>query len=165
MTELVLAYVGTILIAFEFIRKFRDLQALVALLFGWPFRQFINQITSAGRKSTKVKKIKCPSVVLLTLYALLIPVMLLLTIVFYLINLIVAILEDFHNLVNRSYLAARKEYRPTYGFLTRILLRSSERYKGITEQKVIKKLQEREIPVLPIIGVILITVALFMQIL
>jgi hypothetical protein len=163
MTELVLTYVGTILIAFEFIRKFQDLQALVALLFGWPFRSFINAMY-AGRKSTKVQQVKGPRAILLIVYALLIPLMLLLTIVFYLINLIVALLQDFHNLVNRFYLAAMREYRPTYRFLTRISLISSERYKDITEQQVIKKLQQREIPVLPIVGAILITIALFIQI-
>lgn len=164
MTELTLTYVGTVLIAFEFIRKFKDLQAFVALLFGWPFRQFINAMY-AGRKSTKGKKVKEPSLILVVLYALLIPVMLLLTIVFYLINLVIAILEEFHNLVNRFYLSARKEYRPTYGFVARILLRSSERYKGITEKQAIKEVEKREIPVLPIAGVILITISLFMQIL
>jgi hypothetical protein len=164
MTELVLAYVGTILIAFEFIRKFKDLQAFVALLFGWPFRQFINAMY-AGRKSTRGQKVKEPSLILVVVYALLIPVMLLLTIVFYLINLVVAIPEEFHNLVNRFYLSAKKEYRPTYGFVTRMTLRSSERYKSITEKQAIDEIQKREIPVLPIAGVILITIALFMQIL
>jgi len=152
------------LIAFEFIRKFKDIQALVAMSVAWPLRSFVNAM-SVGPRSTKMQKVKKSAVILIVVYALLFLLLIIpLTVVFYLVNLIGAALEEFHNLVNRFYLTAMREYRPTYGFWTKILLRSSEKYEGITEQKVIKELQKREIPVLPIAGVILITIAFIMQI-
>ena len=43
VTELVLTYVGTILIAMEFIRKFTNLQALMAMLVGWPVSSFLRE--------------------------------------------------------------------------------------------------------------------------
>jgi len=161
-TELMLTYVGTVLIAFEFIRESKDIQALVALLFAWPVRSFLNAMT-VGRKSAKVQGIKSPPAILLVVYALLMPVMLLLTLVFYIINLVVALLEEFHNLINHFYLKAQEEYQPTYRFWTKITLRSSKKYKDITEQQVINKLRERGIRILPIIGVILITIAFIMH--
>ena len=43
MTELVLAYIGTILIAMEFVRKFTNLQALMGMLAGWPVTSFFGE--------------------------------------------------------------------------------------------------------------------------
>ena len=163
MTELLLTYIGTILIAFEFIRKFEDLQALVALMFGWPFRQFINTIGKKG-KSKKPPEMTGVQIILLFLYIFLIPVMLVLTIVFYVINFIAAILQEFHLWVNRFYLKARKEYTPTFGFWAKVLLKNSKKY-NISEQRLIREIQKREIPILPIVGIIFITVALFIHIL
>ena len=52
MTELVLAYIGAVLIALEFVRGaktisgFKSLQALVGMLLAWPFRPYLNTISS-----------------------------------------------------------------------------------------------------------------------
>ena len=75
MTELVLTYIGTILIALEFVRGakilsgFKSLQALVGMLLAWPFRPYLNAIGSQ-RKSLEMPVIKTPLLILLFIYAL-----------------------------------------------------------------------------------------------
>jgi hypothetical protein len=165
MTELLLTYIGTFLIAFEFIRKFEDLQALVALLFAWPFRQFINTIGKKGKSKKTPQELTGLQFILLFLYVFLIPAMLALTIVFYIINFIAALLQGFHLWINQFYLKARKEYTPTYGFWAKISLKRSKKYRSISEQRIIREIQKREIPILPIVGIILITTALFIHVL
>lgn len=169
MTELVLAYIGAVLIAFQFVREakiisgFKSLQALVGMLLAWPFRPYLNAIGSQ-RKSLKIPVIKTPLLILLIIYALIfLIIMLPITVVFYLFYFIIVPLELIHFGVNKLYFISQKGYQPTYGFLTRITLNSSKRYKNITEKQVINGLQKREIPVLPIIGVILITIAFIME--
>jgi len=170
MAELVLAYIGAILIALEFVRGakiisgFKSLQALVGMLLAWPFRPYLNTIGSQ-RKSFKIPVIKTPLAILLFIYALIfLIIMLPITAVFYLFYFIIAPLELIHFGVNKLYFTSKRGYRPTYGFFTRIVLNSSNRYKGISEKQVIDESQKREIPILPIIGVILITIAFVMQI-
>ena len=170
MTELVLAYIGAVLIALEFVRGakiisgFKALQALVGMLFAWPFRPYLNTIGSP-RKSLKMPVIKTPLLILLIIYALIfLIIMLPITAVFYLFYFIIAPLELIHFGVNKLYFISHKEYRPTYGLFTRATLSSSKKYKNITEKQVINKIGEREIPIVPIIGVILITTAFIMQI-
>ncbi len=169
MTELVLAYIGAVLIALEFVRGakiisgFKSLQALVGMLLAWPFRPYLNAIGSQ-RNPLKIPVIKTPLLILLIIYALIfLIIMLPITVVFYLFYFIIAPLELIHFGVNKLYFISHKGYRPTYGFLTRTTLNSSKRYKNITEKQVINELQKKEIPILPIIGLILITIALFME--
>ena len=170
MTELVLAYIGAMLIAFEFVREaklikgFKYLQALVGMLLAWPFKPYLN-VMSSQRKSLKIPIIKTPLTILLIIYALIfLIIMLPITVVFYLFYFIITPLELIHFGVNKLYFISQKGYRPTYGFWARTTLNSSKRYKNITEKQVINELQKREIPILPIIGVILITSAFIMQI-
>jgi hypothetical protein len=159
--ELILIYVGTLLIAYEFIRESKDIQALIGLIFGWPVRNFLNRM-AIGRKSEK-ENIKRPNIILVFLYLILLPAMFLLMIIFYLLDLILGILDTIHNLVNIFYLKAQKEYKPTYKFWIRVNLRMLEQNKKVTEQQVIDKLQERKIRILPIIGVVLITISFIIQ--
>ena len=170
MVELVLAYIGAILIALEFVRGakiisgFKSLQALVVMLLAWPFRPYLNAIGSQ-RKSLKIPIIKSPLLILLIIYALIVLIITLpITVVFYLFYFIIVPLELIHFGVNKLYFISQKGYQPTYGFLTRITLNSSKRYKNITEKQVINGLQKREIPILPIIGLILITIAFIMEV-
>ncbi len=170
MVELVLAYIGAILIALEFVRGakiisgFKSLQALVVMLLAWPFRPYLNAIGSQ-RKSLKIPIIKTPLLILLIIYALIVLIITLpITVVFYLFYFIIVPLELIHFGVNKLYFISQKGYQPTYGFLTRITLNSSKRYKNITEKQVINGLQKREIPILPIIGLILITIAFIMEV-
>jgi hypothetical protein len=168
MTELVLTYIGTLLIALEFVRGakilsgFKSLQALVGMLLAWPFRPYLNAIGSQ-RKSLEMTAIKTPLLILLFIYALIfLIIMLPVTIAFYLFYFIITPLELMHFAVNKLYFISKKEYRSTYGFFTRITLSSSKKYKNIAEKQVINEIQKGEIPILPIIGIILITIAFVM---
>jgi len=168
MTELVLTYIGTMLIALEFVRGakvlsgFKSLQALVGMLFAWPFRPYLNAMGSQ-RKPFAMPVIKTSLAILLIIYAVIfLIIMLPVTIAFYLFYIIITPLEFMHFAVNKLYFISKKEYRPTYGFFTRITLSSSKKYKNITEKQVVNEIQKKEIPILPIIGVILITIAFVM---
>jgi hypothetical protein len=154
--------VGTLLIAYEFIRETRDIQALVGMLYGWPLRHFLNIM--AGARKTSKEKTSNTSLWWLFLLVPLIPFMFILSMGFYIMNIAFTILDNIHILVNNFYLKAQKEYQPQYKFWTRITLRSSERYKNITEKQVIDKLHENKIRIIPIIGVILLTIAFAMYI-
>ena len=171
MTELVLTYIGTLLIALEFVRGARlikgikKLQALVGMLLAWPFKPYLNAMSSE-RKSAKVKEPKGYSAILFIIGALLFLIITIpITVAFYVLYFIISPLELIHIWVNKLYLSSQKEYRPTFGFWTRFTLKIHKAPKKVTEERVIKELQKGEIPVLPIIGVVLITIALFMQIL
>jgi hypothetical protein len=109
MTELVLAYIGAVLIALEFVRGakiisgFKSLQALVGMLLAWPFRPYLNAIGSQ-RKSLKIPVIKTPLAIPLIIYALIfLIIMLPITVVFYLFYFIIASLELIHFRVNKLY--------------------------------------------------------------
>ena len=151
MVELVLAYIGAVLIALEFVRGaklisgFKSLQALLGMLLAWPFRPYLNAIGSQ-RKSLKIPLIKTPLLILLIIYALIfLIIMLPITVAFYLFYFIIAPLELIHFGVNKLYFISQKKYRSTYGFYTRTTLNSSKRYKNITEKEVINELQKKEI--------------------
>ncbi len=170
MVELVLAYIGVVLISLEFVRGakiisgFKSLQALVGMLLAWPFRPYLNTIGSQ-RKPLKIPVIKTPLLILLIIYALIfLIIMLPITVVFYLFYFIVTPLELMHFWVNKLYYISQKEYRPTYGFLTSFTLKSSKQYKNITKKQVMDELQKKQIPIMPIIGLILITIAFIMEV-
>jgi hypothetical protein len=170
MTEMLLTYIGTLLIALEFVRGaklikgIKELQALVGMLLAWPFKPYLNAMASK-RNSAKIKAAKAPLTILLLLYALLfLIIMLPITVGFYTLYLIISPLELIHLWVNKLYSIAQKEYKPTYKFWTVFTLNFYKAPKKITAGRVIKELRKGEIPVLPIIGIVLITIALFMQI-
>lgn len=171
MTELVLAYIGAILIALEFVRGakiisgFKDLQALIVMLLAWPFKPYLNIIGSRDN-SKKMPVIRNPILIPLAIYALVfLVIMIPITIVFYLFYFIITPLEFIHFWISKLYYISQQEYKPTVGFWSRLTLRSSERYKEITEEELIDKLQKRQIPIMPIIGLILITIAFIIEIL
>ena len=168
MTEIILTYIGTMLIALEFVRGakiisgFKRLQAFTAMLLGWPFRPYLNFIAAQRKpsKSLKMPVIKTPLLILLLLYALVfLIIMLPITAIFYVFYILIAPLELLHYRVNKLYLVLQIEYQPTWGLFTRAALSSSKKYKNNTEKKVINTIRKGEIPILPIIGVTLISIA------
>jgi hypothetical protein len=164
--EVILTYIGTVFIALGFVggsslvNGIKDLQALVLMLLAWPLRPYINDMFSKG-DFLKIVKVKNP---LFIIYALLfLIIMCPITIGFYILYFVFTPLELIHIGVNKVYLISQKEYRPTYGSLTKMILIFHKTPKKITEEKVIKEIQRREIPVLPIMGIILITIALIVH--
>ena len=65
MTELILAYIGAMFIAFEFIRKFHSFRVLPILIMHLPFRPALNKMpfmkfveAKEGKKELDKKEIK-----------------------------------------------------------------------------------------------------------
>jgi hypothetical protein len=161
--EVVLAYIGAILIAMEFIRKFTALQALMGMLVGWPVSSFFGEKRFEDWSET-YKKHKLNFTLRVIFSFILCILTLPLTVVFYLIWFIVLALNSFHNWVNSSYSEGKKRYRPFYIFIIGLTLSAhkmsgDKKYASLNEQKVMQEIEKREIPILPIIGVILISIA------
>ena len=166
MTEVVLTYIGSVLIAMEFVRKFTDLLALMGMLVGWPVSQYMSEDGLIGlSKAYKFSKLKVIARLILSL--ILAVLTLPLTVVFYLIWLIILVLNSFHNRVNAFYSEGKKRYHDIYMFMIRYALAAmygKKKIVGINEQKVMKHIEKQEIPILPIIGIILITIAFVIEI-
>jgi len=167
MTELTLTYVGTVLIAMEFVRKFTHLQALTGMLIGWPVSPFLREIEEKGFGNWYEVYFKAhkPNVIFRMISsAILCFITLPLTVTFYAIWFIILILNSFHNWVNRVYFEGKKRYYPVYMLIIGLVLpvyKMSEpkRYAEVNEQKVMQEIERIDIPILPIIGVILISIA------
>ena len=104
MLELTLTYVGAVLIAMEFVRKFTNLQALMGMLIGWPMSPFLREIEEKGFANWyevyfKVHKLNVIFRIIFS--AILCLITLPLTVVFYAIWFIILVLNSFHNWVNR----------------------------------------------------------------
>ncbi|MFC1915991.1 hypothetical protein ACFLW4_04775 [Chloroflexota bacterium] len=161
--EVVLSYIGAILIAMEFVRKFTRLQALMGMLAGWPVSSFLREKRFEDWYETyKNHKLNITLRLIFSLMLLFLTIPL--TIIFYVIWFMVLILNSFHNWVNRLYFKGTKRYRPLYMYfigLTLSALKMSEykKFADVNEQKVMREIEKGEIPILPIIGVILISIA------
>ena len=161
--EIVLTYVGTILIAMEFVRKFSNLQALTGMIIGWPVLSFFGE--KGLQNWAEVFNAHKLSSTFRILFSFILSIVTLpLTVAFYVIWFVVLILNSFHNWINRLYFEGKRRYRPFYMILIGLSLfahRMAEyqKYADIDEQKVMQHIEETEIPILPIIGVILITIA------
>lgn len=163
--EIVLTYIGAVLIAMEFIRKFTKLQALMGMLVGWPVSSFFGDkgLKSRSEIYEIYKKHKLNVIFRVIISLILCIISLPLTVVFYVIWFIVSVLNSFHYWVNRLYSEGIKRYNPFYLFIIRLALFAHktskyEKYANLNERKVMSEI-EKEIPVLPIIGVILISIA------
>jgi hypothetical protein len=169
MTELVLTYVGTVLIAMEFVRKFTELQALMGMLVGWPVSSFFGEKGSVNW--SEINKANKVNVIFRMFFSLILCVITLpLTVAFHIIWFIILILNSFHNWVNRLYSKGKKRYRTLYLSIIRLTLFAYKisghpEYARVKDQKVMKHIEEQTIPILPLIGIILLTIAFIMQIL
>ena len=161
--EVVLAYIGAILIAMEFVRKFTRLQALMGMLAAWPVSSFFREKRFEDWNETyKNHKL---NVTLRLIFSLILAILTIpLTIMFYVIWFMVLVLNSFHNWVNSLYSEGKKRYRPLYMFIIGLTLSAHKmsehkKFADLNEQKVMQEIEKGEIPILPIIGVILISIA------
>ena len=168
MTEIVLAYVGAILIAMEFVRKFTNLQALMGMLVGWPVSSFFGE--KGFENWSEIYKAHKLNVIFRMIFSLVLCLITLpLTVAFYVIWFIILVLNSLHNWVNGLYFEGKKRYRPFYIFIIGLVLSAHKiteykKYADIDEEKVMQHIEKTELPILPIIGVILITIAFIMHI-
>ena len=161
--EVVLSYIGAILIAMEFVSKFTRLQALMGMLTGWPVSSFFREKRFEDWYET-YKNHKLDVILRLIFSLILLILTLPLTIVFYIIWFMVLVLNSLHNWVNRLYFEGKKRYRPLYMFIIGLTLSAHKmsehkKFADLNEQKVMQEIEKGEIPILPIIGVILISIA------
>ena len=162
-TEIVLTYVGAILIAMEFVRKFTDLQALMGMLIGWPVSSFFGEKGLQNWAETyNAHKLNITFRILFSFIICIITLPL--TVLFYLIWFVILILNSFHNWINRLYFEGKRRFRPFYMLIIGLSLFAHkmadyQKYADIDEQKVMQHIEKTELPILPIIGVILITIA------
>ena len=167
MIELTLAYTGTMLIAFEFVRKIRDFQTILVLIAVWPLNRLLNAYPFTKKERRRFKSeqyFNMMSVMQLIFGAIIIVLLLPLTILFFTINIIISIMDTFQQILNYLRRKSLDKFYPLSIKITSLIIRSNKRYKGVSPQVVIKNIKETELPFMPIIGVILITIAFIMQI-
>ncbi len=165
MTELVLTYVGAVLIAMEFVRKFTKVLALMDMLVAWPVSSLFGE-NGLENWSEIYKAHKLNVIFRVTLSLILGIITLPFTLVSYVLWFIILALNSFHNWVNRLYSKGLKRYRPFYLLMIGLLLFALSGYKKYPARNRQKVMQEidKEIPILPLIGIILITIAFIMEI-
>ena len=112
-TELVLSYIGAMLIAIEFVRKFTDFQALIGMLAGWPLSSLLkeNQLEDI---TEIIQQHKLVFALRISLSILLCVLTLPLTVTLYLIWFVILFLNSFHNWINTVYFEGKKRYRNFY---------------------------------------------------
>jgi hypothetical protein len=162
MSIKILTYIGTVLIAFEFVREFTDFQALAAMTTGYPF---LYVYKNWNKLTKRLGFFKIPVVILIFFAALALTIIMLpITILFYMLWAIIHILDAFHQWVNHLY---SKGWR-TYGFLVKPMVDISltshgKRKDHRTEQRVQESLEKRRVRIIPIIGLLLLTVAFVIE--
>jgi hypothetical protein len=163
--EVVLTYIGSVFIALEFFRSsklmagLKDLQAFVALMLAWPVKGYINNF-SLSRKYFSSKGIKPPLAIVLVVYVLVIIIILVPSVlIFRTLYVVLAPFEFLHIWINKVYKKSQEEYKPTIRFWTKNILDFQQVPKTVTKEKVMKVMYDREIPIFPIIGLVLITIA------
>ena len=167
MIELTLAYAGAMLIGFEFIRKLRNFQTMLVLLAVWPLSPLLNAfpVTEKERTSSQWRRSLTSMSKFKVLYGVLMVVMLLpvpvLSLTVYLVTELVNIP---HRVVNLLYRMSLDRFQPFATKLTRLIIERNKMYKGISSKKVVENMKKTELPFLPIVGVILITIAFIMQV-
>jgi hypothetical protein len=160
----ILTYVGTILIAFEFVREFTDFQALATMTAFYPFLFLWKK---RSKLTKKLGAFKIPVLILILIAALVLTTaMLPITIVFYILWCVILILDAFHRWVNQVY---SRGWR-TYGFVVKpmmqlSLLPRSKRDDHRTEQRIQENLEKRKVRIIPIMGLVLLTTAFVMELL
>ena len=168
MTELVLAYIGTMLIGFEFIRKLTKFQTLLCLVAAWPFGPLINAfpLTEHEREIFKSQKQKFTiKFIFGMIYGILLIIFLMpLTVISFVVNLVIGLINTFNQVLNLLYRRSIERFRPFSMKLANMIIRMHKRYEGLSAEEVIKNVKETEVPFPPIVGVILITTAFIMQI-
>ncbi len=153
MSIKILTYIGTVLIAFEFVREFTDFQALAGMSFGYPFTYVNKNWKNFNRR---LGFFKVPVLISILLAAVCITIaMIPFTILFYTLWFIIRILDLFHGWVNDVY----SKGWDFYGFLVKPAINESlalhgKRHDHRLQQRVKEKLKERKIRIIPIIGLI-----------
>ena len=160
----ILTYIGTVLIAFEFVREFTDFQALATMTAFYPF---ISLWKNRNKLTKRLGVFKIPVLILILIAAIVLTTaMLPITIVFYILWCMILILDAFHSWVNHVYSRGWRNY----GFVVKTmmqlpLLPRGKRADHRTEQRIQENLEKRKVRIIPIIGLVLLTTGFVMELL
>ncbi len=160
----ILTYVGTVLIAIEFVRKMTNLQALIGMAIGWPAVRYFSEDGMIILKNDMEKHW------ILVLWRLMLsaffglistPII----IAFYIVWFVTLIMNSFHNWINRVYATGKSKFRFFLFMQIGLSLFAHKqldftKYQDVKDDQVYEVLEKSDIPILPILGIMIITVAL-----
>ncbi|PPD57589.1 hypothetical protein [Dehalogenimonas etheniformans] len=157
MFESTLAYIGTLLIAFDIVRKVSNLDAVLGMSFMYPVTSLVKKHDS-WVKGNPVKEIIfwLGVLIVLTIFGALTLVISTLLKIIWVITLT---LNAFHNSVNKYRFKLYKEYDPYVKKSARLILDAAGDRNPKHEAKVIRTIKLDELPIIPIIGIVLLTIS------
>jgi hypothetical protein len=167
MTEIVLTYAGTMLIGFEFVRKLNRLELMLVLIATWPISPLINAFPTTARQREQFKwhNIVESFSLLKTIYAIiLLPFLIPLSLISLLAYIFTVLINTIDELLNLLWKLLITRYEKASRKFVGILIERIKRYRGLSSKGVVREMKNRKIPFLPVIGIILITIALIMYI-
>jgi len=165
MTEIILTYVGTMLIGFEFVRKLNRLELMLLSIAVWPISPIINAypMTEREREHSKLRSfLKSISFLDIIYTMLLLPLLAPLSLMSLIAYLLTELVNAIDNGMNWLWRVLISRFKNTSVKFVRIAIEKNKRYRGLSPKKVFEEMKYRKIPFLPIFGIILISVALFM---
>jgi hypothetical protein len=165
--EDVFVYIGTMLIGFEFIRKINRFEVILMLIFFWPISPVVNAIPTTPAQKARFRwnriirslsKTKIVySIILLLIFW---PLSLVSLTIFIFTELIKAI----DKLLNLAWNCLITRYETFSRKMVGFLIQNIKRYRGLSSRAVVRRMKEEQIPFIPIFGIILIIIALFMYV-
>ena len=133
----------------------------------WPVSPIVNAFPTTERERERFKwrdALKSTSA-LKTLYMiLLLPLLIPLSLTSLIAYVITELVNAIDNSLNWLWRKLISRFKNASIKFARILIESRKRYRGLSPKKVFEEMKYRKIPFLPIIGIILITVALIMYV-
>jgi len=167
MTEIMLTYVGTMLIGFEFVRKLHRLELMLLLIATWPVSPIVNVFPTTERERERFKWqsfLKSISVLKIIYMILLLPLLTPLSLMSLIAYMITELVNAIDNGMNWLWRVLISRFKDSSMKFARIVIEKNKRYRGLSPKRVFEEMKYRKIPFLPIIGIILITVALIMYV-
>jgi hypothetical protein len=161
----IFTYIGTFLVGYEFVRKLNRLELMLVLVAAWPIGFFIDLFTMFWKKQKIKKKPFSWKYLFQIIYSLIFIIIFLpCSLLSVLFALIVELLNNINSGLNWLWGKIIARFRPVLRQVTIYTLerlnKKYKRYRGIQPKKVVDEIQYREIPFLPIIGIVLITLGL-----
>jgi len=159
MSIKILTYIGTVLIAFEFIREFTDFQNLAGMSIGYPF---VYIMKNWDKFTKRLGLFKIPLAILIFIVGFCVTVAMFPFTVFYGILLFIIFLLDlFNRWVNVVYSRRWDEYSFLVNPVIHVSLGKHNDHR--THQRVHEKMKQSSIRIIPMIGIILLTIAFVLE--
>jgi hypothetical protein len=159
MSIKILTYIGTVLIAFEFVREFTDFQNLAGMSINYPF---VYITKNWDKFSKRLSFFKIPLAILIFIMGVCVTlVMLPFAMLYGMLWFIIFILDLFNRWVNEFYSRRWAEYSFLVKPVIHVSLGKHDDHR--THQRVQEKMEKSSIRIIPIIGLILLTIAFVLE--